>query len=96
MGMQIKGHEFHYSKAIEFKGDKSSLVFDMQRGVGLMDGKDGICYKNVLATYTHIHALGTTSWAGALIEKARIFKINQIDRHHREGIAFKGNAPTNA
>jgi len=74
MGMQIKGHEFHYSKAIQFKGDKSCLAFDMQRGVGLMDGKDGICYKNVLATYTHIHALGTTTWAGALIEKARNFR----------------------
>jgi cobyrinic acid a,c-diamide synthase len=74
VGARIKGHEFHYSRAVEFKGDKGSLAFDMQRGAGLMDGKDGICYKNVLATYTHIHALGTTSWAGALIEKARIFR----------------------
>ena len=74
MGMQIKGHEFHYSRAVEFKGDKKSLVFDMQRGVGLMDGKDGICYKNVLATYSHIHALGTTSWAGDLLAKARLFQ----------------------
>jgi cobyrinic acid a,c-diamide synthase len=74
IGMQIKGHEFHYSRAVEFKGDKNSLVFDMQRGVGLMDGKDGICYKNVLATYSHIHALGTTSWAGDLLAKARLFQ----------------------
>jgi len=74
MGMQIKGHEFHYSRAVKFKGDNNSLVFDMQRGVGLIDGKDGICYKNVLATYTHIHALGTTSWAGDLIAKARLFQ----------------------
>ena len=72
-GMRIKGHEFHYSKAIEFGGDKGNFAFVMQRGVGLLGDRDGICYKNVLATYTHIHALGTTTWAGALIEKARLF-----------------------
>ncbi|MBW2612782.1 MAG: hydrogenobyrinic acid a,c-diamide synthase (glutamine-hydrolyzing) [Deltaproteobacteria bacterium] len=74
VGMQIKGHEFHYSKAVEFKGDKNSLAFSMQRGVGLIDGKDGICHKNVLATYTHIHALGTSAWAGALVKKAQAFR----------------------
>ena len=74
VGMQIKGHEFHYSKAVQFRGDKGRFAFAMQRGAGLLDGKDGICYKNVLATYTHIHALGTTTWAAALVEKARIFQ----------------------
>jgi cobyrinic acid a,c-diamide synthase len=73
-GMQIKGHEFHYSKAIEYTGDMGSFAFAVQRGVGLLDHRDGICFNNVLATYTHIHALGTTTWAGALIEKARIFR----------------------
>lgn len=77
-GMQVKGHEFHYSRAVAYRGDIKSLVFDMQRGVGLKDGKDGICYKNVLATYTHVHALGTTTWAGALIEKAREFRKQSI------------------
>jgi len=74
VGMRIKGHEFHYSKAIDFTGDIRQFAFTVQRGVGLLDHRDGICFKNVLATYTHIHALGTTTWAGALIEKARIFR----------------------
>ncbi|MCG6910381.1 MAG: cobyrinate a,c-diamide synthase [Deltaproteobacteria bacterium] len=74
VGNQIKGHEFHYSKAIAFTGDRDSFAFKMQRGVGLRDGQDGIVYKNVLATYTHIHALGTPEWAGALVDKARAFK----------------------
>jgi cobyrinic acid a,c-diamide synthase len=73
-GMRIKGHEFHYSKAVEFTGDKACFAFSMQRGVGLLEKRDGICFKNVLATYTHIHALGTTTWAGALIHKAREFQ----------------------
>ena len=78
VGMRIKGHEFHYSKATEFTGDKGHFAFGMQRGVGLLHDRDGICYKNVLATYTHIHALGTTTWAGALIKKAREFRNKSI------------------
>ena len=74
VGMRIKGHEFHYSKAIAFPEDMGHFAFAVQRGVGLLDRRDGICFKNVLATYTHIHALGTTTWAGALIEKARSFR----------------------
>jgi cobyrinic acid a,c-diamide synthase len=42
----------------------------MQRGVGITRDKDGICYKNVLATYTHIHALGTPHWAQSLVRNA--------------------------
>ena len=42
----------------------------MNRGVGITKDKDGICYKNVLATYTHIHALGTPNWAPALVRNA--------------------------
>jgi cobyrinic acid a,c-diamide synthase len=46
----------------------------MQRGVGITRDKDGICYKNVLATYTHIHALGTPHWARSLVRNAIAYK----------------------
>ena len=42
----------------------------MVRGTGLIDGKDGLCHKNVLATYTHLHASGTPEWAPALVARA--------------------------
>jgi cobyrinic acid a,c-diamide synthase len=42
----------------------------MQRGNGIINKKDGLCYKNVLATYTHIHALGTPAWAVAMVRSA--------------------------
>jgi cobyrinic acid a,c-diamide synthase len=50
------------------------MVFAMERGGGIAQGRDGLCRKNVLATYTHIHALGTPQWAPALVEQARSFK----------------------
>jgi cobyrinic acid a,c-diamide synthase len=70
VGTEIRGHEFHYSRVLKWTGDNDDLVFRMQRGVGITKDKDGICYKNVLATYTHIHALGTPQWAEALVRNA--------------------------
>lgn len=73
-GTIIKGHEFHYSKVLSWHGDEDSLVFDMKRGKGITDKKDGALYKNVLATYTHIHALGIPSWADSFVRLARSCK----------------------
>lgn len=69
-GSQIRGHEFHYSRVLRFSGGAGDLVFRVQRGAGIHEGRDGIVHKNVLATYTHIHALGTPGWAGALVRNA--------------------------
>jgi len=74
VGAEIKGHEFHYSHILEWNGDKNDLAFDMRRGTGFTDGQDGLCYKNILATYTHIHALGTPSWAQAMIRNAQLYR----------------------
>jgi len=67
-GLIIRGHEFHYSKLSHPTGFK--YAYGMRRGNGI-DGKvDAILYKNVLASYTHIHALGVPQWAGAFISLA--------------------------
>ncbi|NNG01424.1 MAG: cobyrinate a,c-diamide synthase [Desulfobacteraceae bacterium] len=69
-GDHIKGHEFHYSYVLEWTGEPPGLAFDMLRGTGCDRKKDGLTYKNVLATYTHIHALGTPAWAHAMVRNA--------------------------
>jgi cobyrinic acid a,c-diamide synthase len=74
VGSEIRGHEFHYSRVLKWSGAEKDLVFRMQRGVGITRDKDGICYKNVLATYTHIHALGTAQWAPALVRNALAYR----------------------
>jgi cobyrinic acid a,c-diamide synthase len=65
----LKGHEFHYSRIV---GDDSAFpfVFRLRKGHGIVDGWDGICYKNVLASYSHIHAVGNADWADALVRTA--------------------------
>ena len=74
VGTEIRGHEFHYSRVLRWSGNEKDLVFRMQRGVGITEDKDGICYKNVLATYTHIHASGTPQWATALVRNAAAYR----------------------
>lgn len=71
-GTRLQGHEFHYSQVSRVSERTGvTYAFAMDRGEGILDGRDGICYRNVLATYTHTHALGTPLWADGLIRKAR-------------------------
>jgi cobyrinic acid a,c-diamide synthase len=76
VGTEIRGHEFHYSRVSKPVGEKCNLAFRMQRGEGIDNGRDGIVYKNVLATYTHVHAIGTPQWARALVRNATQFREN--------------------
>jgi len=74
VGTELRGHEFHYSKAVEHQGVLNLLTFQVNRGAGLLDNRDGICRKNVLATYIHIHSLGTPLWARSMLENAESYK----------------------
>jgi cobyrinic acid a,c-diamide synthase len=70
-GTLLKGHEFHYSRIQPEPGPQENLVFKVTRGTGLGGQREGLVYHNVLATYTHLHALGSPLWAPALVRRAR-------------------------
>lgn len=74
VGEELVGHEFHYSRPLDYECEEVRLVFDVKRGHGFCDGRDGLVYKNVFAAYTHLHALGTTKWAEALVRLAVVYK----------------------
>jgi len=76
-GAVLRGHEFHYSRVLTIdlgKKDDIYFAFRMKRGKGIVDKMDGLCYKNVLATYTHLHALGAEEWVSGLIHRAVYYK----------------------
>lgn len=73
-GAEVKGHEFRYSKILDWQGRPEQLVLKMVRGHGFIDGRDGLTYKNVLALYTHIHADGTPQWADNFVQRCRTVK----------------------
>ncbi len=73
-GEEIKGHEFRYSKILDWQGSAEQLVLKMVRGHGFINGRDGLSYNNVLALYTHIHADGTPQWAANFVQRCRAAK----------------------
>jgi cobyrinic acid a,c-diamide synthase len=78
-GQILKGHEFHYSYALDMTAkDGVSFVFKMKKGEGIIKGMDGFCYKNVLATYTHLHALGTKAWVNGIMKMAITYKEKNL------------------
>ncbi|MFQ5486423.1 MAG: cobyrinate a,c-diamide synthase [Desulfobacterales bacterium] len=74
IGTEIRGHEFHYSRVLKWGGNDRDMVFSMNRGTGFHNRRDGVCYKNVLATFTHLHALGLPSWAKAMVRNATSYQ----------------------
>jgi cobyrinic acid a,c-diamide synthase len=83
VGKTLKGHEFHYSRILEGASSQITPVFEMVKGYGLDGRGDGITYKNVLASYTHLHALGCPEWAQALKEQAERFR--DLSSHRNPG-----------
>jgi len=74
-GTTIRGHEFHYSRiAGQLDPDSCRFVFKLKKGHGIVAGWDGICYKNVLAGYSHLHAAGNELWADAMVAVAGSYK----------------------
>ncbi|UCD25323.1 MAG: cobyrinic acid a,c-diamide synthase, partial [Gemmatimonadota bacterium] len=74
-GTVLRGHEFHHTYLSSAATEDLQFAFEVQRGFGFDGRRDGITQGNVLACYTHIHALGTESWAAALVNAAARFKL---------------------
>jgi len=77
LGTKIKGHEFHYSKIIDQNTNIES-AFSVKKGIGCFNKRDGLVYKNVFATYFHVHALGTPEWANGMIKSAIKYKNSKL------------------
>ncbi len=75
-GETLRGHEFRYSRILSIDYSDQDLAFRMERGKGILEKKDGFFKYNTFGTYTHIHALGSPSWAPALVDKARSYKAS--------------------
>jgi cobyrinic acid a,c-diamide synthase len=53
-GGTLRGHEFHYSSADP--ATDARFAFDVERGDGIDDGRDGLSEYETLGTYCHVHA----------------------------------------
>lgn len=67
---ELRAHEFHYSSVENLPAD-TVFAYEVLRGHGI-DGKhDGIVYKNVLASYTHLRDVAGNHWAARFVEFIR-------------------------
>jgi cobyrinic acid a,c-diamide synthase len=71
----LRGHEYHHSRVVNLDASMP-LAYDLARGRGIGENGDGIVYRNVLAAYTHLHALGAPQWAPALVEQAIAYRAS--------------------
>ncbi|NWF93049.1 MAG: hydrogenobyrinic acid a,c-diamide synthase (glutamine-hydrolyzing) [Syntrophaceae bacterium] len=69
IGLTIRGHEFHHSRLSVKNGIR--FAYEIKRGHGIDGKRDGIFYKNLFASYMHLHASGTPCWAEAFVSLAR-------------------------
>jgi len=70
VGKELRGHEFHYSRPLIEQSDEIHSIFKIHRGHGFDGERDGLCKKNLLATYTHLHAGGNPLWGEAFFQVA--------------------------
>ncbi|MFZ7103281.1 MAG: cobyrinate a,c-diamide synthase [Peptococcaceae bacterium] len=73
-GLEIRGHEFHNSKAVNFTDGCPRFALEVIRGKGITGKADGIIYKNVFAAYNHLHAASVPEWAEGIIKAAVAYK----------------------
>jgi cobyrinic acid a,c-diamide synthase len=71
---RVRAHEFHYSSVL-VPAVKSSFQFDVIRGNGITGESDGMLYRNVFASFAHLHAVGNPGWAETFVSLASAFKV---------------------
>jgi cobyrinic acid a,c-diamide synthase len=76
-GASVRGHEFHHSRVVNLENDKVRFAFRVTRGYGIDGSHDGVIYKNVLACYTHLHALSSPGWAEKLVAAGENYRARR-------------------
>lgn len=74
-GTVLHGHEFHNSRLISITAEELPVTtYHLPRGKGLGNNRDGLLYRNVLASYTHLHCGGAPEWAKNLVARAQLYR----------------------
>jgi cobyrinic acid a,c-diamide synthase len=66
----IRAHEFHYS-SVENLAPGLEFAYDVERGYGIDGRHDGIVYRNLLASYSHLRDVAEHRWARRFVDFAR-------------------------
>jgi cobyrinic acid a,c-diamide synthase len=89
VGLVLRGHEFHYSR-ISLRDEPVPTACAVLRGTGCLQKRDLAITRNVMAGYTHLHALATPEWAKGFLDAARRFAPRAAHRNISPTIAAVG------
>jgi cobyrinic acid a,c-diamide synthase len=86
-GPEIRGHEFHHSR-LEGCADELAFAYRVVRGHGLDGTRDGLVYRNVLASYAHLRDTSACIWTRPFVEFVRSCRVHsQTPRRPRVHLA---------
>jgi cobyrinic acid a,c-diamide synthase len=69
-GQTLRGHEFHYS-SLENVAPDLKFAYKVLRGHGVDGARDGVVYRNVLASYAHLRTGAGSDWARVFVNFVR-------------------------
>ena len=87
----IRGHEFHYS-SLENLDNEVKFAYKVERGHGLDGRRDGIVYRNVLASYAHLRGVGGNDWPARFVEFVRRAGRPAVGMRDASRAATRGSA----
>ena len=76
----LRGHEFHYS-SLKNAAPELKFAYRMLRGHGVDGHHDGIVYRNVLASYTHLRSGAGSAWVTDFVSHVRALKAAATVSH---------------
>jgi len=70
--VDIKAHEFHHSEvSLSGQGDTFQYAYEVLRGHGIDGQNDGIVYRNLLASFSHLRDVEDNHWAERFVRHVR-------------------------
>ncbi|TLU81706.1 MAG: cobyrinate a,c-diamide synthase [Chlorobium sp.] len=74
--VRVRAHEFHYSRPME-PLPQSAWQFEVIRGHGITGRSDGVLYRNLFASFAHLHVVGNPDWAETFVALAENFSAER-------------------
>jgi cobyrinic acid a,c-diamide synthase len=72
----LRAHEFHHSRLVNV--DPSlRYAYEVRRGHGIDGKRDGIVYRNTLASYAHLRSLAGDDWPARFLDFARACRASE-------------------
>ena len=74
-GKSLHAHEFHYS-SLQDLSNRENFAYEVLRGRGIQAHRDGLIYKNLLASYTHLRTTAANPWVKRFLHFVQSKKIS--------------------